>query len=183
MASSKHDGTAPADRRRSARARCRIPVKLSLGGRTMRGLVRNLSEEGLCIVLNEAVRPQQGDPLNFVLAKPGAAREAVSALVWHARGYCNPNNGDGATRLGLVIANPSPIFDALVKRFGRVPVEPRPEVPVGDDPSFEVRVRGAHGSHVYSFAVRAASEAEARAKFGGGMWSIVEVEEAAAASA
>ena len=84
-----------------------------------------------------------------------------------------------------MLSNPSPLFEALVKRYGpgaEAPSTPS-EVPSPPDPSYAVRVRGLYGSHVYSFAVRAASEAEARAKFNGGMWSIVEIEEVATANA
>lgn len=173
------------DRRRSDRARCRIPVKIALGKKQLRGLVRNLSEEGLCIVLDEAIEPQQGDTLHFVVAKQGAPKEPISALVWHANHFCNPENGIGVTRLGLVLSNPSPLFESLVKRFAphtkdesvadAQRTKPADAAATHAETSYEVRVRGSQGPHIYTFAVKALSENDARAKFAGGIWQVVGV--------
>lgn len=182
-----------AERRRSDRARCRIPVNVALGKQKLRGLVRNLSEEGLCIILDEAVDPQQGETLHFVVAKQGAPKESISALVWHASHCANPRTGSGVTRLGLVLSNPSPLFEALVKRFAPPVKETStlrrhsavvqnavaPESAELCDASYEVRVRGTQGPHIYTFAVKAASALEAREKFSGGIWQVVGVFDAA----
>lgn len=192
-----------AERRRHERKLCHIPCAVQIYGKSVDGIIRNISAGGLSVQLNLPVA--QGDVLNLTLNPKGRDEIQVQGIVWHDRRR-KRTSGSAVQRIGLVLSDAPEAFRELLpapkakseKSEPAPPVEeerkpaakqPAPSAPVEppkpvDDPEtsrYRVRVKQDSSPRTRSIMVFAGDEDEARdfaREETGGGWQILEVEPA-----
>jgi hypothetical protein len=155
--------------------RCSFPCDLVVGGKTVEGAVRNLSESGIGIDAPLAAAGE-GDSLDVTLKPVGRAPIDVQAHVWHERVVRRARGGDPFAQLGLVLAEARDDYFALVAALlpaqsaeaGAAPTGARFAVQVAHAGSSRTRRVLVVAPDVERAAARALDEA-------GDGWSVVEV--------
>jgi hypothetical protein len=102
------------ERRRSNRARCRIPCDVSVRGKTIEATVRNVSEGGLALEAPPHVGAE-GDSLTLTLKPRGRPPIEVVALLWHTRALRGSRGPAAVVHLGLVLSEAEDDYFRLVE--------------------------------------------------------------------
>jgi hypothetical protein len=102
------------ERRRSNRARCRIPCDVSVRGKTIEATVRNISEGGLALEAPPHVG-SEGDSLALTLKPRGRPPIEVVALLWHTRALRGNRGPASVAQLGLVLSEAEDDYFRLVE--------------------------------------------------------------------
>lgn len=122
------------ERRKDERLRCHLVCRIESERKTLRGIVRNVSDGGLRVDA-EMAPPSQGQTLKIALRPDGRRPFEVDCLAWHIK----KGRKAGQVSLGLVLSNaPDAYFEYVASlrkapRF-RVPVR-HPDAPAAPVPA------------------------------------------------
>lgn len=106
------------ERRRATRHRCRLRAEILRGAQRLEALLLDVSLSGLS--LQTGIALAQGDPVEVTLE--GGVR--VKALAWHAHRL--KRAGTPTYKIGMMLAEVGPDYEALVARVAASRPAPRP---------------------------------------------------------
>jgi hypothetical protein len=179
------------EKRRFARARCRLDCTLHGDDRKVSGTVRDVSAGGLAV--QTELGAGEGESLRVRVEPPIGEPVELDAIVWHSHRVRSRQSGAKGFMLGLVVSNPPEAWFTRVgaprpdrgPSAGAVPEpeksESAPSPPNCCDrelPSFLVRVKQTVSPRTRAYRVQAASLGEARAQAegeAGDGWRVIEV--------
>jgi hypothetical protein len=176
------------ERRKTARASCRLPCRVIHSRGTARSRIVDVSEGGLCLLSPSWLKPKE--EVDIAIDVPGTGVSSVRVEIWHVRREQSGSSGNRVWVIGASLLDADAAYAKLLRATGAVAAAESAAPSAESTPSaidsvepraFRIRCKANGGPRSRVLTLAAESEDEARSiavRDLGSAWTVLEIREA-----